>query len=101
MCLMHTDFPVPDGPRIIVIIPSGMPRLRPSSTVLRPNALHDVDELDRVLAAVVADRAVEGELLCLGGALADPLPQVDLFSGLSAHSPLGALALAHLSPCLV
>ena len=37
MCLMHTDFPVPEGPRIIVIIPSGMPRLRPSSTVLRPN----------------------------------------------------------------
>ena len=38
MCLMHTDFPVPEGPRIIVIMPSGMPRLRPSSTVLRPNA---------------------------------------------------------------
>ena len=39
MCLMHTDLPVPEGPRIIVIIPSGMPRLRPSSTVLRPKRL--------------------------------------------------------------
>ena len=39
MCLMQTDLPVPDGPRIIVIIPLGMPRLRPSSTVLRPKRL--------------------------------------------------------------
>src|SRR4051794_36104329 len=37
MCLMQTDLPVPDGPRIIEIWPSGMPRLRPFSTVLRPN----------------------------------------------------------------
>ena len=39
MCLMHTDFPVPDGPRIIEIIPSGMPMLRPRRMRLRPNAL--------------------------------------------------------------
>src|SRR5204862_4202396 len=38
MCLMQTDLPVPDGPRIIEICPSGMPRFRPLSTVLRPNA---------------------------------------------------------------
>ena len=39
MCLMHTDFPVPDGPRIIEIWFSGRPRLRPFRIVLRPNDL--------------------------------------------------------------
>src|SRR5919112_1400312 len=38
MCLMQTDFPVPDGPRIIEIWLSGSPRLSPFSTRLRPNA---------------------------------------------------------------
>ncbi len=36
MCLMHTDLPVPDGPRIIEIWLSGMPRFRPFRIVLRP-----------------------------------------------------------------
>jgi hypothetical protein len=31
--------PVPDGPRIIEILSSGMPRLRPRRILLRPNAL--------------------------------------------------------------
>ena len=39
MCLMHTDLPVPDGPRIIEILPSGMPMFRPRRILLRPNAL--------------------------------------------------------------
>src|SRR5262245_36246274 len=39
MCLMQTDFPVPEGPRIIEIWLSGRPRLRPLRTRLRPNAL--------------------------------------------------------------
>src|SRR4051794_18926038 len=39
MCLMQTDFPVPDGPRIIEILPSGMPMLRPRRILLRPNDL--------------------------------------------------------------
>src|SRR3978361_534190 len=39
MCLMQTDLPVPDGPRIIEILPSGMPMLRPRRILLRPNAL--------------------------------------------------------------
>src|SRR5215216_2174763 len=39
MCLMQTDFPVPEGPRIIEIWLSGRPRLRPFSTRLRPKAL--------------------------------------------------------------
>src|SRR5918992_2145713 len=39
MCLMHTDFPVPEGPRIIEICSSGRPRLSPFSTRLRPKAL--------------------------------------------------------------
>src|SRR3954465_11826649 len=39
MCLMHTDFPVPDGPRIIEILLFGMPMLRPRRILLRPNAL--------------------------------------------------------------
>ena len=39
MCLMQTDLPVPDGPRIIEIWLSGRPRLRPFRIVLRPNAL--------------------------------------------------------------
>ena len=39
MCLMHTDLPVPDGPRIIEILSSGMPMLRPRRILLRPNAL--------------------------------------------------------------
>src|SRR4051812_13941863 len=39
MCLMQTDLPVPDGPRIIEILPSGMPMLSPRRILLRPNAL--------------------------------------------------------------
>ena len=39
MCLMHTDLPVPDGPRIIEILPSGRPMFRPRRILLRPNAL--------------------------------------------------------------
>ena len=39
MCLMQTDLPVPDGPRIIEILPSGMPMFRPRRILLRPNAL--------------------------------------------------------------
>src|SRR5215216_4827841 len=39
MCLMQTDLPVPDGPRIIEIWLSGRPRLRPFRILLRPNAL--------------------------------------------------------------
>ena len=46
-----------------------------------PEALDDVDELDRVLAAVVADGAVIGELLVVGRALADALAEVALFAG--------------------
>src|SRR4029453_18019553 len=39
MCLMQTDLPVPEGPRIIEIWLSGRPRFKPLSTRLRPNAL--------------------------------------------------------------
>ena len=39
MCLMQTDFPVPDGPRIIEILSSGMAMLSPRRIWLRPNAL--------------------------------------------------------------
>src|SRR3954452_2439284 len=39
MCLMQTDLPVPDGPRIIEIWLSGRPRFRPLRILLRPNAL--------------------------------------------------------------
>ena len=39
MCLMQTDLPVPEGPRIIEILSSGMPRLSPRRILLRPNAL--------------------------------------------------------------
>ena len=39
MCLMQTDLPVPEGPRIIEILPSGMPMFRPRRILLRPNAL--------------------------------------------------------------
>ena len=39
MCLMHTDLPVPDGPRIIEILPSGRPMFRPRRILLRPKAL--------------------------------------------------------------
>src|SRR3954451_22620062 len=39
MCLMQTDFPVPDGPRIIEILSFGMPMLRPRRILLRPKAL--------------------------------------------------------------
>ena len=39
MCLIHTDFPVPDGPRIIEILSFGMPMFRPRRILLRPNAL--------------------------------------------------------------
>jgi hypothetical protein len=77
---MHTDFPVPDEAVEHRVATEG---------------LDDVDELHGVLAAMVAHRAVEGELLLVARVLADALPEVDLFSGLSAHSPLGAFALAH------
>src|SRR4051794_23035459 len=39
MCLMQTDLPVPDGPRIIEILSFGMPMFRPRRILLRPNAL--------------------------------------------------------------
>src|SRR4051794_18370341 len=39
MCLMHTDLPVPEGPRIIEIFPSGMPMFSPRRILLRPKAL--------------------------------------------------------------
>ncbi len=39
MCLMQTDLPVPDGPRIIEILPSGRPMFSPRRILLRPNAL--------------------------------------------------------------
>src|SRR5579859_6233642 len=39
MCLMQTDFPVPDGPRIIEIESSGSDMFRPRRTWLRPNDL--------------------------------------------------------------
>ena len=39
MCLMQTDLPVPDGPMIIEILPSGRPMFSPRSTWLRPNDL--------------------------------------------------------------
>ena len=39
MCLMQTDLPVPDGPRIIDTIPSGSPMFRPRRICVRPNAL--------------------------------------------------------------
>ena len=39
MCLMQTDLPVPDGPRIIEILSSGRDMLSPRRTWLRPNAL--------------------------------------------------------------
>src|SRR6476620_9480341 len=39
MCLMQTDFPVPDGPRIIEILSFGMPMFSPRRILLRPNAL--------------------------------------------------------------
>ena len=36
MCLMQTDLPVPEGPRIIEIWSSGRPRFSPLRIVLRP-----------------------------------------------------------------
>src|SRR5580704_15046813 len=39
MCLMQTDFPVPEGPRIIETWPSGRPRFSPRRTRLEPKAL--------------------------------------------------------------
>ena len=39
MCLMQTDFPVPDGPMIIEIWFSGRPMFRPRSTLFDPKAL--------------------------------------------------------------
>src|SRR4051795_8475673 len=39
MCLMQTDFPVPEGPRIIEILSFGMPMFSPRRILLRPNAL--------------------------------------------------------------
>jgi hypothetical protein len=39
MWLMHTDLPVPEGPMIMVILPSGMAMLSPLRTLCEPNAL--------------------------------------------------------------
>src|SRR4051794_16827887 len=39
MCLMHTDLPVPDGPRIIEMRSSGRPMFSPRRILLRPKAL--------------------------------------------------------------
>ena len=39
MCLMQTDLPVPEGPRIIETIPSGRPIVRPRRIWLGPKDL--------------------------------------------------------------
>ena len=39
MCLMQTDLPVPDGPRIIDTMPSGRPMFSPRRMWERPNDL--------------------------------------------------------------
>ena len=54
MCLMQTDFPVPDGPRIIEIWSFGRPRFRPLRIGVAAERLLDVDELDGVGGAVLA-----------------------------------------------
>ena len=51
MCLMQTDLPVPDGPRIIEILSFGIPRLRPAQDLVAAERLVDLDELDGVLDA--------------------------------------------------
>src|SRR5690242_12938408 len=56
MCLMHTDLPVPEGPRIIEIWPSGMPRLRPLRTVLRPKVFLTS------MNSTASDSALDGRL---------------------------------------
>ena len=99
MCLMQTDLPVPEGPRIIVIMPSGMPRLRPSSTVLRPKRL--TTSMNSTVSSRPWSRIVPwyANFSSSVGVLADALPEVDLFSGLSCPlRPLGrfSTALAYL-----
>ena len=76
MCLMQTDLPVPDGPRIIVIMPSGMPRLRPSSTVLRPKRL--TTSMNSTVSLRPWSRTVPwyANFSSAGRALADALAQV-------------------------
>ncbi len=39
MFLSSTDFPVPDGPRMAVILPLGTSKVMSSSTVCEPNDL--------------------------------------------------------------
>ena len=73
MCLMQTDLPVPDGPRIIEILSSGRPMFSPRSTWLRAEGLVHVDELDRVrrLAWAGSSPRVELELARRSLAAAD------------------------------
>ena len=54
MCLMHTDFPVPDGPRIIEILSLGDAHVQAAQDLVAAERLVDLDELDRVLLAVRA-----------------------------------------------
>ena len=56
MCLMQTDLPVPEGPRIIEIWFSGSPMFRPRRTWLRPkdlctsmNSIASVDPWSRLV----------------------------------------------------
>ena len=54
MCLISTLLPVPEGPSTIETWSSGRPRFRPFEDARAAELLDQVDDLDRVLAAVVA-----------------------------------------------
>ena len=88
MCLMHTDLPGPRRAEDHRDHPVGDAEVEAVQHRVAPEALDDVDELDGVLAAVVADVPWYSNFLVGRLALADALPQIDLFAGLSAHSPL-------------
>ena len=51
MCLMQTDFPVPDGPRIIEILSFGDPQVQAAEDLVAAERLVDLDELHGVLDA--------------------------------------------------
>ena len=94
MCLMHTDLPVPDGPRIIEIWSSGSAMFSPRSTWLRPNDLC-------TSMNSIASGALDGRIVAAvdsNSALARPADRARF--GHVAQPPIGARGLAPQKICV-
>ena len=87
MCLMQTDFPVPEGPRIVVMLVLGDRHVEPGRIWLRPNDLWT--SMNSTASLVPVGRC---------------LPVCQRYSsvrlGAHAHPPMGAFGFAPQKICV-